>query len=66
VTQFHRKTFSVPGDMDGAEHRRIFGVPKPATAAARLEGCTCPSAVEITLGCPLHPLDYLPQDQEGT
>jgi hypothetical protein len=49
--------------MDGAEHRRIFGVPKPATAAARLEGCTCPEPTEVALGCPLHPLDYLPQEE---
>jgi hypothetical protein len=64
VTKFAHRSFSVPGDMDGAEHRRIFGVPKPATAAARLEGCTCPEPTEVALGCPLHPLDYLPQ--EGT
>lgn len=64
MTQFSKPRFSVPGSGSD-NHRRVFGPPPMASQAARLEGCTCEDAVTWTLGCPVHPPDYLPQDGHG-
>jgi hypothetical protein len=59
VTKFSQPRFSVPGS-GSEEHNRIFGPPPPGSQAARRQGCTCRDATSTSLGCPVHPLDYLP------